>query len=130
MGSAIEGTKRFPSELKLIFCYGKCIPPLWSLKGYWLETILNILQCFQRRRTPTGMNELSQQPSTDFGCRALQMQKRRFFVLIFTGKQHVVPNELSDMEFNKAWKYESESNLKQEIMMAFFSLLLFLSLLI
>lgn len=32
-----------------------------------------------------GTKELSQQPSTDFGCGALQMQKRRLLVLIFTG---------------------------------------------
>lgn len=77
--------------------------PLWSLKGYWLETILSVLQCFQRGGTPAGMNELSQQPSTDFGCGALQMQKRRFLVLIFSGwEQYVVPNELSHTQLKEA----------------------------
>lgn len=62
--------------------------------------------------------QLSQQPSTDFGCRALQMQKRRLLVLIFTGcEQHEVPSELSDVRFSAAGKYECESKLKPELML-------------
>lgn len=79
-----------------------------SVVSEWLlardpTSVLDRTAVFQRCRTPTGMNELSQQPSTDFGCRALQMQKRRFLVLIFTGcEQHMVPNELSEMQFKGA----------------------------
>lgn len=88
--------------------------PLWSLQSCWLETACNAPQCFQRHAAPPGTKELSQQPSADFGSRVLQMQKRRFLVLIFTGCLRCTLNEFVDLLFTETWPVLKSPPLKKE----------------
>lgn len=89
--------------MELIFSMERIFHPLWSLQSCWLETACNAPQCFQRHAAPPGTKELSQQPSADFGSRVLQMQKRRFLVLIFTGCLWCTLNEFVDLLFTETW---------------------------
>lgn len=88
--------------------------PLWSLQSCWLETACNAPQCFQRHAAPPGTKELSQQPSADFGSRVLQMQKRRFLVLIFTGCLRCTLNEFVDLLFTETWPFVLKSPLPKK----------------
>lgn len=62
MGSTTQGNERFPSWAgaadallwKTHHHHLNPTPITWSLKGYWLETALNVPQCFQRSASPTG----------------------------------------------------------------------------
>lgn len=101
--------KDSPCDLELIFSMERIFHPLWSLQSCWLETACNAPQCFQRHAAPPGTKELSKQPSADFGSRVLQMQKRRFLVLIFTGCLRCTLNEFVDLLFTETWPFVLKS---------------------
>lgn len=110
----LKAMKDLPPELALLkLCYGKhttttSTPPplhgLWRVTGWRLS--LTFRSVFKEAHLRRGTNELSQQPSADFGCGArTRAAEEGFLFWIFAGcEQHAAPNELSDMQLSGAWK--------------------------
>lgn len=126
----LKAMKDSPPELPLLtLCYGKhntttSTPPplhsLWRVTGW--RPRLTFRSVFKEAHLQRGTNELSQQPSADFGCGArTRAAEEGFLFWIFAGcEQHAAPNELSDMQLSAAWK----PNMQLEIIMSLWLMLI------
>lgn len=122
-----------PPELALLalltLCYGKhttttSTPPplhgLWRVTGW--RPCLTFRSVFKEAHLRQGTNELSQQPSADFGCRArTRAAEEGLLFWIFAGcEQCAAPNELSNMQLSGTWK----PNVQLEIIMSLWLMLI------